>query len=158
MGSNETATTTTGGPRVIAYLTGTGCHRAQIIYFLWMQIGSRARSGLGLGSVSRLRRMRERFHRWIPMRTGAQLLTCLHHDPPKFSIQSSLESPKNQRMRSRRLPDPRPNPERAREPICIRKQCAIWARWRPVPVKTSIFPGDPVVAVAVSLDPILPHR
>ena len=27
MGSNETAAATTGGPRVIAYLTGTGCHR-----------------------------------------------------------------------------------------------------------------------------------
>ena len=41
-----------------------------------------------LGSVQdvgkRLRRMRAGFHRWIPMRTGAQLPTCLHHDPPKF--------------------------------------------------------------------------
>ena len=31
MGSNETATATTGGPRVIAYLTGTVRHRVQII-------------------------------------------------------------------------------------------------------------------------------
>ena len=58
MGSDETATATTGGPRVIAYLTGTGCHRAQIIYFFWMQIGSRTPSGIGLGSGGRLRRMR----------------------------------------------------------------------------------------------------
>ena len=58
MGSNETATATTGGPRVIAYLTVTGCRRDQIIYFFRMQIGSRARSGIGLGSDSRLRRMR----------------------------------------------------------------------------------------------------
>ena len=58
MGSNETATATTGGPRVIAYLTGTGHHRAQIIYFFGMQIGSRTPSGIGLGSGSRLRRMR----------------------------------------------------------------------------------------------------
>ena len=58
MGSNETATATTGGPRVIAYLTGTGRHRAQIIYFFWMQIGPRTRSGIGLGSGGRLRRMR----------------------------------------------------------------------------------------------------
>ena len=35
MGSNETATTTTGGPRVIAYFTGTGRHRAQI-YLLFV--------------------------------------------------------------------------------------------------------------------------
>jgi len=36
MGSDETATATTGGPRVIAYLTVTGCHRAQITYFFRM--------------------------------------------------------------------------------------------------------------------------
>ena len=58
MGSNETATATTGGPRVIAYLTGTGCHRAQISYFFRMQIGSQSPSGIGLGLSSRLRRMR----------------------------------------------------------------------------------------------------
>ena len=58
MGSNETATATTGGPRVIAYLTVTGCYRAQIIYFFRMQIGPRTRSGIGLGSGSSLRRMR----------------------------------------------------------------------------------------------------
>ena len=51
MGSGETATATTGGPRVIAYLTGTGRHRVQIIYFLWMQIGSRTPSGIGLGRL-----------------------------------------------------------------------------------------------------------
>ena len=58
MGSNETATATTGGPRVIAYLTGTGCHRAQIVYFFRWQLGSRTPSGTGLGSGSRLDRMR----------------------------------------------------------------------------------------------------
>ena len=36
MGSNETATATTGGPRVITYLTGTGCHRVQIAHFFRM--------------------------------------------------------------------------------------------------------------------------
>ena len=60
MGSNETATATTGGPRVIAYLTVTGRHRVQIIYFLWMQIGSRTPSGIGLGSDGPLGRMRLR--------------------------------------------------------------------------------------------------
>ena len=58
MGSNETATATTGGPRVIAYLTGTGHHRAQIIYFFRMLIGSRTSSGIGLRLGGRLRRMR----------------------------------------------------------------------------------------------------
>ena len=41
------------------FLTGTGRHRAQIVYFFWMQIGSRAPSELGLGSGSRLHRMRQ---------------------------------------------------------------------------------------------------
>ena len=100
----------------------------------------RGRLGSVLDVCNRLRRMRERFHRWIPMRTGAQLPRCLHHDPPRFWIQSSPESSKRRRMRCRRLPDPRPIPERAREPICGRKKCAIWARWRPVPVKNVNYP------------------
>ena len=58
MGSDETATATTGGPRIIAYLTGTGRHRAQIIYFFRMQIGARTRSGIDLGSDGPLDRMR----------------------------------------------------------------------------------------------------
>ena len=58
MGSNETATATTGGPRVIAYLTVTGCHRDQIIYFFWMQIGPRTSTGVALIVGSRLHRMR----------------------------------------------------------------------------------------------------
>jgi hypothetical protein len=58
MGSDETATATSGGPRVIAYFTVTGCYRAHIIYFFRIQIGSRAPSGLGLRSGSRLERLR----------------------------------------------------------------------------------------------------
>ena len=80
------------------------------------------RLGSALVACKRLRRMRGGFYRWIPMRTGAQLPRCLHHDPPKFWIQSSLGSPKHRRMRRRRLPDPRPIPEGVREPICIRKK------------------------------------
>ena len=58
MGSDETAITIPGGPRVIDVFVGTGRHRAQIIYFFRMQIGSRTPSGTGLGSGSRLDRMR----------------------------------------------------------------------------------------------------
>ena len=58
MGSDETATATTGGPRVIAYLTVTGCHRDQIIYFFWMQIGPRTPTGVALIVGSHLQRMR----------------------------------------------------------------------------------------------------
>ena len=60
MGSNETATATTGDPRVIAYLTVTGCHRDQIIYFFWMQIGPRTPTGVVLIVGSHLHRMRWR--------------------------------------------------------------------------------------------------
>ena len=42
----------------MTFLTGTGRHRVQIIYFFRIQIGSRTLSGIGLGSGSRLRRMR----------------------------------------------------------------------------------------------------
>ena len=58
MGSNETATATTGGPRVIDVFSGTGRHRAQIIYFFRGQVGSWAPSGIGLGSGGPLRRIR----------------------------------------------------------------------------------------------------
>ena len=58
MGSDETATATTGGPRVIAYFTVTGHHRAQIVYFFRIHIGSRTPSGLGLTLGSRLERVR----------------------------------------------------------------------------------------------------
>ena len=99
------------------------------------------RSGSGLYTCNRLQRMRGRFHRWIHVRTGAQLPTGLHHDPPKFSIQSSLGSTKHRRMLSRGPPDPRPIPEGVREPIYPRKKCTIWARWRPVPVSVSVGVG-----------------
>ena len=58
MGSKETATATTGGPRVIDVFDDTGRHRAQIIYFFGMQIGSRTPSGIGLRSGGPQRRMR----------------------------------------------------------------------------------------------------
>ena len=58
MGSDETATATTGGPRVIDVFYGNGGYRVQIIYFFRMYIGSRTPSGMGLGSGGRLARMR----------------------------------------------------------------------------------------------------
>ena len=82
----------------------------------------RGRLGSELDMGSRLRRMRGRFQQWIAMRTGAQLPRGLHHDPPKFWIQSSLESPKHYRMRCTRPSHPRPIPEGVREPICIHKK------------------------------------
>ena len=58
MGSNETATATTGALEKLTFFTGTGHHRAQIIYFFRMQIGPRTRSGIDLGSGDPLDSMR----------------------------------------------------------------------------------------------------
>ena len=119
---------------------------------LWGRLGS----VLDVGK--RLRRMRGRFHQWVHISTGAHQPLDLCHDPPKFSIQSSLGSTKHRRMRSRGPPDPRSIPERVRGPIYIPKKSICRTRWSPVPVKYAITRGPPVVAVAVSLDPILPQR
>ena len=60
MGSDETAITIPGGPRVIAYFTGTGRHRIQITRFFRGQIGSWRSLGVGLVVGSRLYRIRHR--------------------------------------------------------------------------------------------------
>ena len=103
----------------------------------------RGRLGSELDMGSRLRRMHRCFQQWIQIKTGPQQCAEDYHDPPKFWIQSSLGSPKNRRMRSRRLPGPRPIPERVREPICPRKNCVIWTQWRPVPAKNANYPRAP---------------
>ena len=53
---------------------------------------------------------------------GPLRYTSIGHDPPKFSIQSSLGSTKHRRMRSRGPPDPISIPEGVQEPIYIRKK------------------------------------
>ena len=59
MGPSETAITIPGALEKLTFFTVTGCHRAQLVDFFRMQIGARTRSGVGLGSGSRLRRMRQ---------------------------------------------------------------------------------------------------
>ena len=59
IGSNETATTIPGALEKLTFFTGTGRHRVQIAHFFRGQVGSRTPSGIGLGSGSRLRRMRQ---------------------------------------------------------------------------------------------------
>ena len=58
MGSSETAIAIPGALEKLTFFTGTGRHRVQIIYFFRMQIGSRALSGIGLGSGGPLDSMR----------------------------------------------------------------------------------------------------
>jgi hypothetical protein len=81
----------------------------------------------------------------------------LNHELLGNGLQSS-RPPKNRRMRYRRLPTTRPTPRGIQEPICHHKKCVIWARRRPVPVKNVNFSRTPGIVLAVSSDPILPHR
>ena len=61
MGPSETAIMIPGAVEKLTFLTGTGRHRAQFIYFFRMQIGSRTPSGIGLMVGSRLHRIRRRY-------------------------------------------------------------------------------------------------
>ena len=78
MGSDETATATTGGPRLIDVWTGTGRHRAQIIYFLWMQIGSWRPLGVGLVVGKRLYRTRHRCGRLVLSESPGSHCQAIH--------------------------------------------------------------------------------
>ena len=118
--------------------------------------GGRLGSILDMGN--RLRRMRGRFHR------------CIHIS--KVLCAPALWSMICQRFRSRALwgaPSSRacgvgvyPTPDLSQETSESRsapeKSVQFGPDGAPFPSKTSITRGPPVVAVAVSLDPILPHR
>ena len=54
-------------------------------------LGGRIGSVLDVGN--RLPRVRGRSHRWIPMRTGAQLPRGLHHDPQSFRSRALWRAP-----------------------------------------------------------------
>ena len=60
MGSDETAITIPGGPRVIDVFDGNGRHRVQIAHFFRGQIGSWRSLGVGLVVGKRLYRIRRR--------------------------------------------------------------------------------------------------
>jgi len=98
------------------------------------------RLGSALYTFNRLHRTRRRFQH-----ISANSLNQTTHLHMNYLAMASraLGPPKNRRMRRRRPPDHRPIPEGVREPIYIRKKCAIWARWRPVPVKNVNYPRPP---------------
>ena len=75
----------------------------------------------------------------------SQQTTRFSHLLAKVCFQSSESSrlPHRWRMRYRRSPTTRPTPRGLQEPICPRKKCAIWTRWRPVPVKNVNYPRAP---------------
>ena len=112
MGSNETATATTGGPRVIDVFSGDGCHRVQIIYFFRMRVGSRTPSRIGLGSGGPLDRMRKRLvlprELWIEI-FGKSCSSALERKGPVLIYPNRW---KRSRMRYERLPTSSTDPRR----------------------------------------------
>ena len=116
------------------------------------------RPGSALYTCNRLHRISRRFKHFWPISLSSPRG---HSNIRPILLPGLSESPRllqRWRVRRRRLPTTIPTPRGLQGPICHRKKCAIWTRWRPVPVKNVNFSRPPVVAVAVSLDPILPHR
>ena len=98
------------------------------------------RIGSVLYTCKRLRRMRRRFKHFWPKSLSRQ------RSFSKFRAGLGSETSRllhRWRKRRRRLPTTRPTPRGRPEPICPRKKCAIWARWRPVPVKNVNYPRPP---------------
>ena len=58
-------------------------------------------------------------------------------------LSESTRLPHRRRMRYRRLPTTRPTSRGLREPVCPRKKCVIWTRWRPVPGQNVNYPRPP---------------
>ena len=88
--------------------------------------------GLVLYMVSRLHRMRRRFEGL----SANSLITAARSAMNYLAMASrALGGPERRRMRRKRLPTTRPTPRGLQGPICPRKKCAIWTRWRPVRVK-----------------------
>ena len=113
------------------------------------------RLGSGLYMVSRLHRMRRRIQHIL-----ANSLSIATHLSMNYLAMASraLGGPQLRRMRYRRLPTTRPTPRGLQEPICPRKKLQFGPDGASFPSKTSITRGPPVVAIAVSLNPILPQR
>ena len=90
--------------------------------------------------VSRLHRMRCRFQHIL----ANSLISAAHKTMNYLTIASrAFGGPKRRRMRYRRLPTTGPTPRDLQEPFYPRKKCAIWTRWRPVPVKNGNYPRAP---------------
>ena len=108
------------------------------------RFAARRSPGVRLGSAvvacKRLHRTRRRFKHILANSLSRQ------RSFSKFSAGLGSETSRllhRWRKRCRRLPTTRPTPRGLQEPICPRKKCAIWARWRPVPVKNVNYPRAP---------------
>ena len=101
------------------------------------------RLGSVLYTCKRLHRIRRRFNHFGRFLSAARrgIATFGQGLLPKPSETTRL--PHRWRMRYRRLPTTRTTSRDLQEPTCIRKKCAIWTRWRPVPVENANYPRPP---------------
>ena len=110
-----------------------------------------------LGSVIDVRNRLDRMRRRLDHYRSTNSLSC----PAYFSMNSlwmrsralrAMGCSKHLRMRCRRLPTIRPDPEGVREPSRIPKMCFIWARQYPLPSNTVITRGATVGQVHARAD------
>ena len=97
------------------------------------------RLGSVLYTCKRLHRMRRRFQHI----SANSLSSAAHKTMNSLDGFRGSRTVASWRKRCRRLPTTRPTPRGHQEPICPRKKCAIWARWRPVPGKNVNYPRAP---------------
>ena len=103
MGSNETATATTGAPRVIDVFDSTRRHRGQITYFFRMQISSWRPLGAGLVVGGRPYRIRRRCGGLVLSESPGSHCQVIHAVSRGLLREIGQKCLKRRRMRCRRL-------------------------------------------------------
>ena len=101
------------------------------------------RLGSVLYTCKRLRRKRRRLSIFSRFLSAARGTLAIFRPILLPGLSGSTRLPHRRRMRCRRLPATRPTSRDLQEPFCPRKKCAIWTRWRPVPVKNVNYPRAP---------------
>ena len=101
------------------------------------------RLGSVLYTCKRLHRTRRRFKHFWPISLSRPRSKAAFGRGLLPGLSESTRLPHRRRMRHRRLPTTRPTPRGLQEPICPRKKCAIWTRWRPVPRQNVNYPRAP---------------
>ena len=101
------------------------------------------RLGSVLYTCARLHRIRRRFNHFWSKSLSRPLGLAIFWPWFAPGLSESTRPPHRRRMRYRRRPTTRPTPRGHQEPICPRKKCVIWTRWRPVPVKNVNYPRPP---------------
>ena len=101
------------------------------------------RLGSVLYTCNRLHRMRRRFNHFWSISLSSPRSFGFFWPSLLPELSESTRLLHRWLVRYRRLPTTRPTPRGLQEPICHHKKCAIWARWRPVPVKNVNYPRPP---------------